>query len=102
MRGALLEHPLVIEVAQQLTAAEFKRLGPAVERHQALKLAQVDPHTGSLLDADPLAVRNNAAGGARPELAPQRRESRAQARAGTLVENVGPELRCHAGARVHP
>jgi hypothetical protein len=100
MPVALLEHPVVVEVAQQLAAAELQCLRATAERDEAGELARVDPDAGRVLDPDSLAVGRNTARGDLAELVAQGGQRRAQARPRALLEDLGPELRSDPAARM--
>ena len=91
-----LVHPLVVHVGQQDAVAGRVRPVDEAGGEQVGALAQVDARA---VERDALA-RGHQAGGLGAERAAQLRQGRAQARAGALVEHLGPEPRRERAAGV--
>ena len=85
---ARLEHPVVVEVAEQPAAAEIDRAGGIAGRHQPPELAEVGPDL--LVEADLLPRRPQVAGGG-SERGAQGPQRAAKAGPRARVEHVGPE-----------
>jgi len=87
---ARVVHPFVLEAHQQLAAARKReRLLDALTCEQVLALAQIDLETVAR-EAHVPARRHEVPGG-RAECMPELGQRAAQARAGALFEDVGPE-----------
>ena len=95
MRVARLEHPLVVEPGEQRALAERERLLAATLGAEPFRLEHV--HPGAVGEPDAVAGRHERVGA---ERSPERPERAAQARAGALVEHVGPEARRDCCPRV--
>jgi hypothetical protein len=61
VRAPLLEHPVVVEVRQQLALRELQRLVPTTLPGEAADLARVDPDVGAVLDPHPVAAGDDLA-----------------------------------------
>ena len=98
-----LERPLLVETGEEGAVAERERLVAAPVGAQALGLEHVDPRVRR--QADAIACRDERL---LAERAAERPERAAQARAGALVQHVGPEdggdgrSRLEAGAEGEP
>jgi hypothetical protein len=92
---ALREHPLLGEVLEQRPAHELERLVEPVLTHERIERPRVDPHGRRQRDRVTRAEQRVVA-----ERAAQLGERGAQARAGALVEHVGPQHPGHLAARV--
>ena len=98
VHAALLEHPVVVEVAQQVAVDERKRLLEPPLGGQSLCLEHVDP---DVRDAHAAAVGDDVPLGL-PELTAQGGERGPQARAGAVLEDLGPEHGRHPRPRMQP
>ena len=98
---ARLVGPVVFEAVQDRRRAGVERRGGVVARERGVERARVDPEP--VVEDDRLAGGDHVAGG-RAERPAQLGERGPQARAGGLVEHVGPEargdLRAAVGSRV--
>ena len=94
VHAALIEHPVVVEIPQQVAIDERERLLEPSLGSQPLRLEHVDP---DVRDAHPTAVGDDVPLGL-PELTAQGGERGPQARAGAVLEDLGPEHGRHPRA----
>ena len=97
---ALLEHPVVVQIGQEVAAGELQRCLQATFCAQPLGLPDIDPDLRPVLDAHPIAAGVDDGGGLVAGLPAQRRQRRPQAGPGAALEHVGPEHRRDPRARV--
>ena len=99
MQPALLEHPIVVQVGQQLAVPELERIVKAPLGDQTLGLPQIHPDLRALNNAHAVTPGDDVSG-ARPELAPQLRQRGPQARPSTGIKHIGPEHSSHPRTRM--
>ena len=102
MQRPLLQHPVVVQVAQEIAVAQLQRTLQVAFREQSLGLPDVDPDGRPVLDAHAVATGVDESGGLVAGLPAQRRQCRPQACPGTALEHVRPEDRRDPGARMQP
>ena len=98
MRLAFLEHPIVVEVTEQLAAAHSQRLVAVPRGEQPIELPRVDPDVGTVLDAHGGAARGDARRCRFPSSL--RRAASPVRRLAHLLQHVRPEHRGDATARM--
>ena len=100
MRRPRLDGPVVVEALEQVAAAAQRdRLLEAARGAELLEGERVDPDRAPAVEADPVGVGGERAGG-RPQRPPQRPDRSPQARPCARVEHVGPEARGQVRTRV--
>ena len=60
---ALLQHPVVVEVGEEILSAQRQRVVASARGGEAVDLADVDPDALAVLDADAVAAGQDAARG---------------------------------------
>ena len=102
VRLALLEHPVVVEVGQEVAVGERQGLVRPAFGDETPDLPNVNPDVGAVLDADAVAAGDDVAGGVRPHAPSQRRQGGPEAGPRAGLEHVGPEDRRDTRAWVQP
>ncbi len=102
VRVPLLEHPVVVQVREQVVVADGQRRIKIATGEQEVELSNVDPDIRAVLDADSIAASHDKSGGLRAELSAQRRQGGSQAGSCAAFEHLGPEHGGHPAARVQP